>query len=362
MAFNIMDLVNEHLTPDNIRAVAGMLGEDEEKTTSGLSGVITALLAALVGSLSKPESRTALNDAVDTTDSGLIGNLAGALGGGDGKSLITNGLSLASSLFGDDKVGKLGGAISAFSGFSSDSSKSLLGVGAPMLMSMLSQKKKSEGMDSGGLVDMLMGQKENVAKAISPDLNSALSASGLLNDLIGTAGAHAREAAGAAVDTVQQTARQGKSLSSRLIPLLLIVLVGWLAFQYLSKPKPVEEAVQQVGGVTMEALNVDNVNVGQEITTFFESTGEVLAGISDDESARNALTALGELNQSLDSISGLAAKLSPEGLQLLTDTINNLKPGLEKAMNTAYAIPGVQEALGDTMNNLLQKLSALSKS
>jgi hypothetical protein len=46
---------------------------------------------------------------------------------------------------------------------------------------------------------------------------------------------------------------------------------------------------------------------------------------------------------------------------MLAEIIGKLSPGLDTAIKTAYAIPGVGDVLGDTMNSLRQKLSALSK-
>jgi hypothetical protein len=104
-----------------------------------------ALLGGLMDSFSKPEARNAFGAAVDKADPGLLGNLAGALSGDSGESLVASGLSMASSLFGSNKLGLIGKAISAFSGLSSGSAKSLLGVAAPMLLGMLSKRRNQTG-------------------------------------------------------------------------------------------------------------------------------------------------------------------------------------------------------------------------
>jgi hypothetical protein len=269
------------------------------------------------------------------------------------------------SLFGDNKFGLLGKAISAFSGLSSGSAKSLLGVAAPMLLSLLSKKKKSDELDSGGLIDLLKGQKDNVAKALPPELGRELKGSGILEGLLGNAGANVSKATATATrataDTAQQAARQSKSLFSRLLPLFIIALLVMVAYQYFFKSKPVEETVKQAGNAAMKALTVEGIDLGKGITTFFENTGKALAGITDVESARKALPSLGEANKTLDGISSLAAKLPTEGRRMLAEIIGKLSPGLDTAIKTAYAIPGVGDVLGDTMNSLRQKLSALSK-
>lgn len=383
MAFNIMDMITDQLTPDNIGAIAGLLGEDEKKAASGLSGIMPSLLGGAIGSFAKPEGRDAFSAAVDEADGGLFDDLAGALGGSGGSSMISTGLKLATSLFGDNKMGLLGSAISAFSGLSSGSSKSLLGMALPLLLSMLSKKKKADGLDAGGLIDMLMGQKDNVVKAIPPDLSSQLAKGGVLDDLLGKAEAV----------TPRQPVRQSKSLFSRLLPLIIIAAVAWFAMQYLFKPKPVEQAAapetapveqtqapveqvqapaeqvqetvtsvaEQAGEAAMQALTVDNIDLGKELTALFDTAGNTLTGITDVASAQIAAEDLGKVNQALDVVTSLADNLPSEGRQMLAEIVPKLAPGLDKAIAAAYAIPGAGDVLGDSVTALLQKLSALAK-
>lgn len=379
MAFNIMDLVQGAMTPKNIAAIAGMLGEDEKKTTSALSGVMPALMGGLIGSFSKPEGRNTFNAAIDKADTGLLDNLVGALGGGGGTSMASSGLKMISSLFGDNKLGLLASAVAGFSGLSSGSSKSLLGVAAPLIMGMLAKKKKQDNLDAGGLIDMLTGQKDNISKAMPSNLTSQLSGSGFLDGLLGkaeagvdSAAAGAASAARATADAVQQTVPQGKSMFSKLLPAIIIALAAWALFQYFSKPKTVTAPVTQVqetvttqvkqaGEAAMQALTVGDVNLGKELISMIDTTGKTLSGITDVASARSALESLGQVNQKLDSVSNLAAKLSPDGRQLLTGVINKQIPGLEKAISTAYAIPGVGDVLKGAVESILHKLTGLTK-
>lgn len=379
MAFNIMDLVQGAMTPKNIAAIAGMLGEDEKKTTSALSGVMPALMGGLIGSFSKPEGRNTFNAAIDKADTGLLDNLVGALGGGGGTSMASSGLKMISSLFGDNKLGLLASAVSGFSGLSSGSTKSLLGVAAPLVMGMLAKKKKQDNLDGGGLIDMLTGQKDNISKAMPSNLTSQLSGSGFLDDLLGkaeagidSAAAGAASAARATADAVQETVPQGKSMFSKLLPAIIIALAAWALFQYFSKPKTVTTPVAQVqetvttqvkqaGEAAMQALTVGDVNLGKELVGLLGTTGKTLSGITDVASARSALDSLGQVSHKLDSVSNLATKLSPDARQLLTGVINKQIPGLEKAISTAYAIPGVGDVLKDAVEGILHKITGLTK-
>mgnify|MGYP001822061282 FL=1 len=179
MTFNIMDMITDQLTPDNIGVLAKFLGEDSSMVTKAVSAVAPMLLSGFLGSASKPEGRDLFNKSIDQADTSLLGNLAGALTGSGGSSMASSGLSMLTSLFGDNMLGSMVKTLTGFGGMSSNSSKSLLGIAAPMLMSMLSKKKQDDGLDSGGLLDMLTGQKKNIANAITPDMSKAFSGLGL---------------------------------------------------------------------------------------------------------------------------------------------------------------------------------------
>ena len=68
MAFNIMDMIMDQVTPDNLKAVAGMLGEDESKVSSAISGAAPAILGGLVSSLGKPEGKQAFEQQLEQAD------------------------------------------------------------------------------------------------------------------------------------------------------------------------------------------------------------------------------------------------------------------------------------------------------
>ncbi len=257
MAFNVMDMVLKQLTPDNIKAVAGMLGEDQAKVSSAMSGAAPAILGGLVSAFSEPSGRQAFERQLDQADGGIMDNLAGMLGGSGGSSLVSTGASMLGSLMGDNKMGMLASALSSFSGMSSNSTKSLLGLATPMLLGMLKSKGKSDGLGASGLIDMLMGQKDNIAGALPPQLGSALSGSGLLDGVLGKAGGAATAAAAATTAAGKQAADKGGSLLGKLIPLILLALVAWLVYQFLIKPgdEPTTAHLSAVPGQSSSATS-----------------------------------------------------------------------------------------------------------
>lgn len=374
MAFNLMDMITEQMTPDNIRSVSSFLGEDSGLVTKAISAAAPLLLSSILDSSSKPEGREQFNNAIDQADSGLLSNLAGALSGGNNNSLATTGLSMLGSLVGGNKLDLLNKAISGFSGLSSSSSKSLLGVAAPLIMGMLSKKKQDDGLDNNGLLGMLGGQKDNILKAISPDMSKAFSGLGILDGLMGKAGEGVKDAAQAASQTAGQVASEGGSLLKKLIPLIAMVLLGLLAYYYITKSSVVQEpAYTQPAAITPkyvaptkiaqpqnQPLTLGNVNLEKNLTDIFDNTKQILSSVVDADTAGIALSSLAGVNQSLDSLINLAGQLPPEGKQMLASLTNRLSLGLDSTIDQVYKVPGAGNVLGESINTLRQKLSILS--
>lgn len=356
MAFNVMDMVLKQLTPDNIKAVASMLGEDQGKVSSAMSGAAPAILGGLVSSFSEPSGRQAFERQLDQADGGIMDNLAGMLGGGGGggSSLVNTGASMLGSLMGDNKMGMLASAISSFSGMSSGSTKSLLGLATPMLLGMLKSKGKSDGLGASGLIDMLMGQKDNIAGALPPQLGSALSGTGLLDGVLGKAGGAATAAAAATSAAGKQAADKGGSLLGKLIPLILLVLVAWLAYQFLLKPGDEPTSSSSVG-------SVGAVQLSDQLELLMGQAGNALAGINSVDDARNALSSLESVDRGLGQLLSTAANLPSGQTQKLAANFAQLAPPLETAIGQAYNVPGARDVLSGTVDSILRKLKMISE-
>lgn len=363
MAFNIMDMITDQITPDNIGLLSKFLGEDSSLVSKAVSAAAPMLLSGILGSTAKPQGRDLFNQTIDKADTGLLGNLAGALTGSGGSSLASSGVSILTSLLGDNTLGSLVKALTGFGGMSSNSSKSLLGIAAPMLMSMLSKKKQDDGLDNSGLLSMLTGQKKNIANAITPDMSKAFSGLGIMDSLTDQAGDTVKAAAQSVSDTAQQAATESKSLFSKLLPYIIIALLVWLAYQFFMKPGQ-EEAVSpsavQTEQTMMDAMTVDNKNLGKILVETFDQANKALSGVTDADSANAAMNSLAEVNQHLDGITRLASQLSPEGRQMLSTIVNKMSSGLDQTIDKVYQVPGAGNILGNSINTLRQQLTALA--
>lgn len=369
MAFNIMDLITDQITPENIAVVTKFLGVDSSLVTKGIAAIAPLLLGNILGSTSKPEGRAQFNQAIEKADTGLLGNLAGSLTGSGGSALASSGTSMLTSLLGDSKLGSITKAISGFSGLSSGSSTSLLGVAAPMLMGMLSKKKQDDGLDNDGLLSMLNDQKSNISSAFTPEMSQSFSGLGLLDGFADQAGVSvkaaaqsATDAAQAAGDTAQHAAKEGKSLLSKLLPFIILALLAWLAYQFFLKPKA-EIKAPDTTAVTeqiSQALTVGDTNIGKDLTSIFGTVTKSLSGVTDAASANDALKSLSDANGAIDNLGNLASQLQPAGKSALGTIVGKMLSKFDEIVAKVYMMPGAESLLGNSVSGFRQKLAALA--
>jgi hypothetical protein len=350
-----------------LRSISNMLGESQEKVQTGLSGAIPSVLAGIVSSVSQPEGARTFSSALQQQDPSLLGNLAGMLDSNGRQSVQDRGTGLLSSLLGETKLGGLSSAISGFSGISSDSAKSLLGVVGPMVMGVLRREQRNAGLNNNGMVNMLMEQKDNIARAMPSGLTNMLGSSGVLEGISDRLGAGVHAATETAASTTR-AASTGWSWLRWAIPIVAIALILWIGSRLLFKSETVQNAAQQaadkVAATTARVtestkqLMVGGVDLGSEINGVFANTTKTLQGITDTESARAALPTLNKLQGQLSSLAGQVDQLPAEGKTLFAGRVDKALPGLQALVDKLNAMPGVGEVLQPALKPMMEKLSA----
>ena len=365
MAFNVMDMIQGALTPDNIGAVAGALGLENDTVTKGLGAAMPAVLAGVLGAAKEPAGRQALDSALGSADTDLMGNLGSLLSGGNSSSLIATGSKLLSGFMGDSKLGALGGALASSLGVSKESSGSLMGLAAPMLMSMLAGKKKSEGLDIGGLVGQLMGQKDQIAKAIPDDISSQLKGSGIFDDLMGSAGAAASAtaaSASASMRTAADTSQAAAAKSSSWLRWVIIAAVILAVLYFLSGMLGRDEGTaERTSMVSAQDLTVGGVNLGNSVKDLFGDLGKSLGSITDVASARAALPDLSGIQDQLGAIERAADSLPPAGRSALSGMVDASLPAISRTADNLLGDSAIAPVVQPVLDNIMGRLSALAK-
>jgi hypothetical protein len=379
---NLVSLAMQFLTPDMIGRIASGLGLDKGLAGKAISAALPSILAGIVGSSAKPDGLKAITSALGNQDPGLLGSLAGMLGGSNQSSLISNGSGLLSSLLGGSATGALAGAVAKFAGIGDGPAKSLLGMLAPVVMGTIGKQQQSAGLDAGGLAKMLLGQKDNIASAMPSGFAQLLGGSGLL-DAIGpnlkalsggpsaatttTTSSVPKAAPASVAPTASRTAPAAapyavaKPASASLWPWLGLAALAGLGWWYYfvsgeNKPRPVAQAP-----AAMQAMVVNGVDVGGQVRTLSDSLRTTLGTIKDAGSAQAALPKLQDAVAQLDKVKGLAASMPAGGKSSFAALISSLMGTLNPLFETALAIPGVSGIVKGPIDQIRSAMTALSK-
>jgi hypothetical protein len=389
MALNLIDLLEQLLGSNEVVSrIGALIGLSPEKAKAAIGTAVPAILAGLVGTAQKPEGRNRLAAVVRNQDSGLLDDLAGALGGGREQSLIESGGEALGSLFDRSQVDGLAGAIGKASGLSQSSANSLLGALTPMVMGALGREQRTQGLDAQGLAGLLNDQTDNIARALPTGLAGTLGSTGLLEGIadrfggatstvarVGrttaaeaarTTAAAAATAAGVAGSAATASRRGGGSMVRWVVGIVVVLAVLWAAYQFLFRSDAVQEAADQAAdtaaqvGEAAQSLMVGDVDVGQEVTNLFDGATEALEGVTDAASAETAAGKLSELDAGLDKLGGLVEQLPGEGKSALAALVAAALPDLEALVAKASEIPGVGDAIKPVTDSVLEKLRAMT--
>lgn len=173
MSLNLLDMLKDQVSGPLANQAASFLGEDESVVTSALGGIFPSILGSLIGGASDKSSASGIMDMIGGLDMGMLGNIGDLFGGGASSvnGLLNSGGGILNTLLGD-KMGGMVDMISKVSGLGSGSTSSLMKMATPFLMGIIGKQVAGKGV--GGLMDLLMSQKDHVAKAMPSGMGSLL--------------------------------------------------------------------------------------------------------------------------------------------------------------------------------------------
>jgi outer membrane protein OmpA-like peptidoglycan-associated protein len=164
----ILDTVRSFVTPDAAARAASLLGESETGVSRGLGAAIPAVLSGLLGKTSDAGAMRQIMSLL--TDPSLDSNLTRDIGsmlsaGGLAKSPATDlGNRFLATIFGD-RLGPMASALAEYAGVKSSTASALLGLAAPLVMSVLGDRVRREGLDAAGLGSLLASQRDSILAA-----------------------------------------------------------------------------------------------------------------------------------------------------------------------------------------------------
>ncbi|WP_375759080.1 OmpA family protein [Corallococcus exercitus] len=242
MAFNLIEAVgSQFMQKGLLQKISGSLGEDPQATTKALPGAIAAVAAGVVDQGGNEAGAHRLLSKLN--EGGFTGPDAPSHPGGMGEGLLDEeerGKGMLSGIFGN-KLGGVTEGLTRFGGMrNAGSATRLLSLAAPMLMGVLGRQVRDQRMGSSGLMQLLNGQRNNIAAALPAGLGGVLGFGGGRHAVAEVIEPHrevsqVREAGpvreahtvreGSPRQTYNRPPEQKKSIAGWAIPLALLALV-----------------------------------------------------------------------------------------------------------------------------------------
>ena len=374
---NITDLITSQLmSPDVLGKLSGLIGANESQTKTATSAAVPALLNVFGKMASTNSGADQLAKAMGGLDLGMLGNLAGALGGSQASGLSSMGGSLLTSLLGGgNNLSSLVGTIASFAGMQPGIMKTLLTYLAPMVLGMVA--KQFTGKPDASSVSRLFSEQSNNIRGALPkglSLGDFGSASGRPSEPA-RHGGHSPEP-------------QSAGLPGWLLPLLALgaLGLGWYIWNQ-NRPKdevaiaqverkvgPVTETVTEVverkgkemmdtvvDQISIDPKFLEAIRVGKNATDLFGGLTSVLKGVTNEETARLAVPELEKLAPMLTTLEEEAGRLPVEEKPAFTDFIGKNLGLLSKMIDTAMSLPGVKDLLGPVVGPMVETLTKMSK-
>ena len=104
-----------------------------------------------------------------------------------------------------------------------------------------------------------------------------------------------------------------------------------------------------------------NVDLGQEVASVIETLRGTAGGIRDVASAQTALPRMQDAAAKLDRVGALAGGLPPDAKRALASYVGQNIGAVSPALNALLSIPGVGPILKPVIDQLLGRMSLLSR-
>lgn len=351
---NIVSMAMQYLTPIIVNKIASSLGINSTIAQKAIAVILPTILAGIVGKATAPGGGQILSDILGKQDAGVLGKLGDIIGGQGQKALVEQGGNVLGDLLGGNAIGALAGAAGKFAGIGEAPTKGLIGMLAPVVLGSLAGQQKSAGLNAAGLVDMLAGQKDNIAAAIPGDFAKMLGGSGLI-DSIGPNLSKLAAAAPAVAAKVAPPAPAAKSFN--FMPWIIGLLAAGAAYWFLFSG-PSKRAVSLP---TPPSITVGGANVGSQLGSAMGSLQTALGGIRDAGSANSALGTLRQAQGDIDRIGGMMGQLSADNRKSMATYVAAALPVLLPLIDKLLANSAVAPIVKPVLDTMVGRLRTMAK-
>jgi hypothetical protein len=360
---NLVESIKDQLSSAVINQLSSHVGASEGATRSAVMAAVPALLSALSGLASSGGSGPQkLVSALEKLGPGSLENLVPKMSN-QPASVLEQGASILSSLFGNSTISGIVNAISKCCSIAPGASQKLLGYLAPLVLSAIASKFTGKSINAQGLASLFADQKANIASALPSGLS--------LSDVPGLSAA----GSAAAHSAVREVKAAGNSLPQWLLPLLGLAALGLLFLWWFTSsasvpvadvPPPAVIPVQSPDtrrAIVPEAIKgvvPDVTKLSTELKDTFSQLTEALTSVKDTASAEAALPKLKDLDDKLDIAKATMQKLADSAKTTISTLIKSSQGKLKELVDKVLAIPGVSEKIKVVADSIMAKLTDIA--
>jgi hypothetical protein len=357
---NLVEHITEQLSSGLIDQLGSLIGTSGGATRSAVGAAVPALLSALSSVASSGAGAQKLLSALGQFGGVSLENLVHKLSN-QPSSVLEQGTSLLTSLFGSSTVTAIVNTLSRFASIAPGATQKLLGYLTPMILGAVAGRFAGKSVTTQALSNLFAEQKANIANALPTGLS--------LSDVPGLA------ATGSAVRTAaRQVEATGSSVMRWLLPLLAIAALGLLLWWFAwpaTTPEPGGTAPRVSPASAPVAAKVpvpeapkvlipDATQLSTELTDTFKTLTETLTGVKDVASAEAALPKLQDLSSKLDAAKATMQKLADAGKATIKTLVQSSQVKLKELVDKVLTIPGVGEKLRAVADSIMAKLTDLA--
>ncbi|WP_160167299.1 DUF937 domain-containing protein [Rhodopirellula sp. SWK7] len=354
--------------------IAKKFGIDPAVLQSGIGALLPTILGGLLKQASTPEGAQSLDKTLNSPeyDGGLLDNIGDMFSTDNAASSEGDAGGLIEGLFGD-KAGMIADIVGKVSGMKSGTAGSLMAMLAPIVMSFLGKQKRSLGLDGGGLANLLMSQKDEIAKSLPGGMAGTLGLTDLgFEDTPANVPA-STPAAPPKVTPPAAPSPSGGGIMSKLIPVVILGVLAFVGFKMFNQPAAptvpdvdadVIDALDNIdmGSAPQDTLGLTGADVTGKLSEIFSGYTETLQSVDDVESAQAAVPEMQSLNEKLGGVTSMLDQLPAGVRSTVTDQIGPMIEPIKAMIDKVLAIPGVGPILQPIVDNMLAKVGTLTSS
>ncbi|MBC8111596.1 MAG: OmpA family protein [Verrucomicrobia bacterium] len=222
---NLIESLQDYLTPELISKTAGVLGESEENTSKAMSGILTGMMGGLLDKSSDTDAISGIFNMISGSGAENISSNPLSLFSDNAvnEELLESGKNFLTSIFGD-KLVSIANFISNFAGIRVDSANAMMGLLAPLVMGSLAKQIKDSNLDLSSFTNLVSSQKDTIMAALPARFSSVVGFFGignLMSEKVADVDESISNTYQNTTSTVQETAEKASSIPSWLLPLIL---------------------------------------------------------------------------------------------------------------------------------------------